>query len=654
MRCGVRRRRRPLLAACTTSCSGCARHSGTARSSRTGAATGCGSPTVELDVQRFDALIKQGQDALVEGDAERAAALLDQGLALWRGAPLADLADAPFAEREIARLEESRVTAVEQRIEARLALGRHAEVVGELEALVREHPYRERLWAQLMLALYRCDRQADALQAYQHARRTLVDELGIEPGERLRELERAVLAQDHALSLPAAVPAELPPELDTRMLLVGRDADLDRLRGQWHRARDGAGRLVLVAGARGIGKTRLAAELAREVQRDGGTVRYVSCAGPPDAMGAALAHARGARRPTLLVVDDLDRAGEEIRAALGELGLAALPVLVLATAADPALAGPLRADATVTLAPLAADGVRAVARLYAGPREDVEIPVEQLIAASGGIPARLHRAAREWARTESARRVGAAADHTASERTGLRAAEAELAGNVIELQAFRERGEPQDGGPGVVVCPFKGLASFDIDDAEFFFGRESLVAEMVARLVGAPLLGVVGPSGSGKSSALRAGLLAALATGVLPGSERWPVVLLRPGEHPLAALEEAIARRRAGSARDRGRPVRGDVHRLPRRVGAGRVHRRAARVCARGAAARAGADRGARRLLRALRRVSGAGAAAGRQPRAGGTDAPRRAAPRDRAARPARGPAHRARARRCARRRCRG
>ena len=83
----------------------------------------------ELDVQRFDALIKQGQDALVEGDAERAAALLDQGLALWRGAPLADLADAPFAEREIARLEESRVTAVEQRIEARLALGRHAEVV---------------------------------------------------------------------------------------------------------------------------------------------------------------------------------------------------------------------------------------------------------------------------------------------------------------------------------------------------------------------------------------------------------------------------------------------------------------------------------------------------------------------------------------------
>jgi DNA-binding SARP family transcriptional activator/WD40 repeat protein len=495
----------------------------------------------ELDVQRFDALMKRGQDALVEGDAERAAALLDRGLALWRGAPLADLADAPFVQPEVARLDELRVAAVEQLIEARLALGRHAEVVGELEALVREHPYRERLWAQLMLALYRCDRQADALQAYQHARRTMLEELGIEPGERLRELERAVLVQDHTLLLAAAAPAELPPELDARTLLVGRDADLDRLREQWHRARDGAGRLVLVAGARGIGKTRLAAELAREVRRDGGTVRYASCAGPLNAVRAALAEVRGARQPRLLVVDDLDRAGEEIRAALGQLGLPALPVLVLATAADPGLAGPLRADATVRLAPLAADGVRALARLYAGPREDVEIPVEQLIAASGGIPARLHGAAREWARTESARRVGAAAGRTASERTGLRAAEAELAGKVIELQAFRERAEPQDPGPVVVACPFKGLASFDIDDAEYFFGRERLVAEMVARLVGAPLLGVVGPSGSGKSSALRAGLLAALTAGVLPGSERWPVVLLRPGEHPLAALEEAIA-----------------------------------------------------------------------------------------------------------------
>src|SRR4029079_14317312 len=123
-------------------------------------------------------------------------------LAEWRGPPLADLAGAPFADRERARLEELRGAALEELFEARLALGRHAEVAGQLDALIAEHPSRERLRAQQMLALYRCDRQAEALQAYQDARDALVEELGIEPGERLRELERAVLAQDPALAAP--------------------------------------------------------------------------------------------------------------------------------------------------------------------------------------------------------------------------------------------------------------------------------------------------------------------------------------------------------------------------------------------------------------------------------------------------------------------
>ena len=131
--------------------------------------------------------------------AERAAAALEEALSLWRGRPLDDLAYEPFAQHEIARLEELRLAALEQLIEAKLALGRHAELVAQLEPLIAEHPYRERLRAQLMLALYRCERQADALQAYQDARRALVEELGIEPGERLRELERAILAQDPAL-----------------------------------------------------------------------------------------------------------------------------------------------------------------------------------------------------------------------------------------------------------------------------------------------------------------------------------------------------------------------------------------------------------------------------------------------------------------------
>ena len=129
--------------------------------------------------------------------------MLERALSLWRGPALADLAYEPFAQHEIARLDELRLAAMEQRIEAKLALGGHAEVVGELEALIREHPYRERLHAQLMIALYRSERQAEALQAYQDARGKLVEELGIEPGERLRDLERAILAQDPELQLAA-------------------------------------------------------------------------------------------------------------------------------------------------------------------------------------------------------------------------------------------------------------------------------------------------------------------------------------------------------------------------------------------------------------------------------------------------------------------
>ena len=136
-----------------------------------------------LDSHRFERLITEGRSELAAGHPERAASAFESALSLWRGTPLADLAYEPFAQPEIARLEELRVATLEDLNDAKLALGRHGELVGQLEALIGDHPYRERLRAQAMLALYRCERQADALQAYQDARRTLVDELGIEPGE---------------------------------------------------------------------------------------------------------------------------------------------------------------------------------------------------------------------------------------------------------------------------------------------------------------------------------------------------------------------------------------------------------------------------------------------------------------------------------------
>src|SRR5205085_12480168 len=133
----------------------------------------------------------------------KATARLREALGLWRGPPLADFAYESFAQPEIARLKESRLVALEERIDAELALGEHARLVGELEALVHEHPLRERFIAQLMLAMYRSGRQADALESYRTARRRLVDELGLEPGRELQELERAILAHDAMLEPPA-------------------------------------------------------------------------------------------------------------------------------------------------------------------------------------------------------------------------------------------------------------------------------------------------------------------------------------------------------------------------------------------------------------------------------------------------------------------
>ena len=163
-----------------------------------------------VDAPRFARLTQQGRAALEGGDPTAAESALREALALWRGPALADFVYEPFAQTEIARLEELRTVAVEERIEADLALGRHAELVSELEALVQAQPLRERPRAQLMLALYRSGRQADALASYRSARETLVEELGIDPGPELRELEAAILRQDDSLLLeeaPLARPA---------------------------------------------------------------------------------------------------------------------------------------------------------------------------------------------------------------------------------------------------------------------------------------------------------------------------------------------------------------------------------------------------------------------------------------------------------------
>jgi YVTN family beta-propeller protein len=153
----------------------------------------------QIDLARFEELRGEARRALEHGDAGAGADKLREALGLWRGEALADIGFEPSIQAEAARLEDLRVAALEDRIDAELAVGRSADLVDELERLVAANPLREHLWAQLMLALYRSGRQADALDAYRRARKTLVSELGLEPGPALRELERQVLAQDPAL-----------------------------------------------------------------------------------------------------------------------------------------------------------------------------------------------------------------------------------------------------------------------------------------------------------------------------------------------------------------------------------------------------------------------------------------------------------------------
>ncbi len=168
----------------------------------------------QLDATRFERLAEAGRRLLAAGDPGAAGNQLRRALDLWRGPALTDLADRPFAVRAATRLEELRMTALEARFEADLALGRHHQVTGEIEALVRLHPVRERLRGQLMLALYRSGRQAEALAAYRAARTTLVKEFGIEPSAGLQRLEHAILTQDPALEpmRPPQLVADLPDQ----------------------------------------------------------------------------------------------------------------------------------------------------------------------------------------------------------------------------------------------------------------------------------------------------------------------------------------------------------------------------------------------------------------------------------------------------------
>ena len=218
----------------------------------------------QFDLRRFERLAAEGRRALSSGDVATGRAMLRDALALWRGAPLSDFVYEPFAQAEAARLKELRVATIEDRIEADLRAGQAAELVSELQALSAREPLRERLRGQLMLALYRSGRQADALDVYRDARTTLVEELGLEPGPELKKLERAILTHDPALERPGMAQTARAPGV-----FVGRGTELRTVLEALADAHDGRGGVLLLSGEPGIGKTRLADEVAAHARDQG-------------------------------------------------------------------------------------------------------------------------------------------------------------------------------------------------------------------------------------------------------------------------------------------------------------------------------------------------------------------------------------------------
>ncbi len=295
-----------------------------------------------LDTGRFDSLLAAGREQATRGDHQAAAASFAAALGLWRGPALADVADDfSFLRVEAARLEEARLGALEDRIEADLACGRHGRVLPEIEVLTQAHPLRERLWAHRMVALYRGGRQAEALRAYQDVRGLLRADFGIEPGPALGRIQAGILRHDAALEAPVqprpALVLPLPMLLtDAGQAFVGREAELQRLQHSWERASAGGARLTLIAGEPGVGKTRLAAELAGRLHAARGTVVAGRCdedlGGPYQPFVEALRH----------VMDHSST--EALTGCLGRYGGELVRLVPELEQKVPSLAAPLRSD----------------------------------------------------------------------------------------------------------------------------------------------------------------------------------------------------------------------------------------------------------------------------------------------------------------------
>jgi WD40 repeat protein/DNA-binding SARP family transcriptional activator len=482
-----------------------------------------------FDVARFDGAVATGRACLTRGDAAGASQVLREGLGLWRGGAYAEFADEDWARPEAQRLGELHLVAYELLADAELACGRAADVVSELEALAGEHPLRESFQAKLMLALYRSGRQVEALRAYQAHRSVLTEELGLDPPPELAELEGRILAHD--VTLREFEPGEL------------------RLRGYRLDERLGTGRDGTVHAARlpGVDRDIAIRVVPEALANDPAFVRSFDA---DSRRVAALRH------PAVVPLYDWWR----------EPGAAYVVMRRIrgGTLRDRMQQGPVPHGETAAL--VARVGAALAAAAEAGITHGRVVAESILFDEAGNAYLADFPLGTGTARVpgEDVRDLATVVAESLTGHRPAGAAMGDLPATVAEVltAALSETEPPQveDFVPAAVAAlssevaepfyerpnPYKGLRAFDEPDAADFFGRDGLVDEVLARLAGGTLRGrlvlIVGGSGSGKSSLVRAGLLPRVRRGAAGGSERWFVAAMVPGASPFKELAESLRR----------------------------------------------------------------------------------------------------------------
>ena len=533
----------------------------------------------EVDVLRFEELLRRARRTLAT-DPVRAVSNFEEALALWRGPPLADLADAPGLSGETFRLNELHLSAVEEMLGARLAEGDQADVIAELEPLTRQHPLRERLWGHLMLALYRSGRQSEALEAFGRARSILAGDLGIDPSAELRDLQERIIRQDPSLDqrgralrsyrlleqigegASAIVWRALDPGVGREVAVKQihpRFADDPDFVRRFDREAQSVARIEhpYVVPLYDYWRDGTGAYLVMRLMRGGsladaigsGPLPFETCASVLDHVASALSAAHRGKlvhrdiRPENVLLD------EDGNAYLADFGLAIDETAV--GDAGSSISGPgfrspeqLRGDVPTERSDLYALGMLLYAMLV-GERSDPRA------ATSFGAPARGPTAMP--APSELRPEIPPAVDEiwrraTDPDPEGRFPDAAELSRNfqAAVVAAGRVDGAQPSVSTEGIRNPYKGLRPFSEADADDFRGRSALVARLVEQLGStgpqARFLAVVGPSGSGKSSVVRAGLMPALRSGVVDGSDRWFIAEMLPGPRPMEELEAALQR----------------------------------------------------------------------------------------------------------------